>query len=209
MRKHAGARSGERDGGTEQGAKRPNRGDRRRCWPAWLAGSGARPRTCRCRPRARRPAACHAPVTGSIAGRFAAGAALRARAQATQPQAARSRPIRSPIRSPPCWARPAPTAALNPEQRAHHRARQQLSVRHADAVRQIRPGRPRRQPHPGRILHFQKPGKVRFEYDAPSPIDIDRRRPVGGGARPPVWRRRTSIRCRRRRCASCSPTTST
>ena len=58
-------------------------------------------------------------------------------------------------------------------------------------------------------FYMQKPGKVRFEYDPPSPIDDGRRRLVGGRCAIASWRRRISIRCRRRRCAICCPTGST
>ena len=40
---------------------------------------------------------------------------------------------------------------------------------------------------------ISKPGKVRFEYDPPSPIDCHRRRHGDRGARPASWRTRTSI----------------
>jgi len=57
-------------------------------------------------------------------------------------------------------------------------------------------------------LFIQKPGKVRFEYDAPSPIDI-----IADGQRVAVRDRnlatQISTRCRRRRCVSCSPSVST
>ena len=54
-------------------------------------------------------------------------------------------------------------------------------------------------------FYLQKPGKVRFDYNPPSPIEL-----IADGRR--WWcatassRRRISIRCRRRRCASCWPT---
>ena len=50
-------------------------------------------------------------------------------------------------------------------------------------------------------FYIQKPGKVRSEYDAPSPIAI-----IADGSSLAVGirlRPRTSTRCRRRRCASC------
>ena len=58
-------------------------------------------------------------------------------------------------------------------------------------------------------FYIQKPGKVRFEYDDAEPDRDRRRRIVAGGARHASLRPRTSIRCRRRRCASCCRTAST
>ena len=56
-------------------------------------------------------------------------------------------------------------------------------------------------------FYIQKPGKVRFEYDAPSPIAI-----IADGSslavRDRSLRPRTSTRCRKRRCASCCRTAS-
>ena len=57
-------------------------------------------------------------------------------------------------------------------------------------------------------FYIQKPGKVRFEYDDADADRDHRRRLVAGGARHASSRPRTSIRCRRRRCASCCRTAS-
>ena len=111
-------------------------------------------------PRWRAPA-----VTGSIAQ--AARTRRRRKRRARQPQ-----PTRSPIRSPPCSASPAPTAALTPEQRALVDTVSTYLSERADADRQLRPGRPRRPPHARASSIIQKPGKVRFEYDPPSPIEL-------------------------------------
>ena len=57
-------------------------------------------------------------------------------------------------------------------------------------------------------FYIQKPGKLRFEYDAPSQIAIVADGSSLVGARHASSRPRTSIRCRRRRCASCCRTAS-
>ena len=71
----------------------------------------------------------------------------------------------------------------------------------------IRPGRRRTARSRGPFL-LQKPGKVRFDYAPPSPIEI-----ISDGSSIAVRDRklapRSSTRCRRRRCASCSPSRST
>ena len=57
-------------------------------------------------------------------------------------------------------------------------------------------------------FYLQKPGRVRFEYNPPSPIDI-----ISDGSSVVVRDRnlatQDSIRCRKRRCATCSPSAST
>jgi len=51
------------------------------------------------------------------------------------------------------------------------RPRQRLPVRRAPASRQLRPGRPDGGKSEGEFF-LQKPGKVRFDYNAPSPIEL-------------------------------------
>ena len=149
----------------------------RRCWRAWRR-PGAGPE---------RPAADPAPRPkrrrrhrlDRAAG--PTGARCRARSRAAAPA---QPPTRSPIRSPRCSASPAPTTALDAEQRAHHRPGQHLSVQHADAVAATSSRSAPTAAAPKASSILQKPGKVRFEYDAAEPDRTDRRRPVGGGARP-------------------------
>ena len=62
-------------------------------------------------------------------------------------------------------------ATFDANQKAQAARVSSLSVVAADAGRKFRPGRAGRQQDQGR-LRIQKPGKVRFEYDAPSQIAI-------------------------------------
>ena len=57
-------------------------------------------------------------------------------------------------------------------------------------------------------FYIQKPGKVRFEYDDAEPDRDHRRRHRRWRCATASSRPRTSIRCRRRRCASCCRTAS-
>ncbi len=119
-----------------------------------------------------RPAPAHTMTTGSIAARFAIpSAALRARAQATPPQAAQApNPISNPFAA--LLGRPGGSAAaLNPEQRAiigqvdnYLSAMQVLSGKFV----QVGPDGRRTQGN----FYISKPGRVRFEYDDPSPIEL-------------------------------------
>ena len=110
-------------------------------------------------------------TTGSIAARFAIpGAAMRARAQATQPQATKPPdPISNPFAA--LLGRPAPATSLSPEQRAivervdaYLTGMQVLSGKFV----QVGPDGRRTQGN----FYISKPGRVRFEYDDPSPIEL-------------------------------------
>ena len=107
--------------------------------------------------------------------------------------------------------RPVRTARLHHRAQSrparHHRQGEQLPVQRAELEGnfvQVGPDGGRTQGE----FYISKPGKVRFEYDAPSPIEL-----IADGQSVVVRDRRLatqdSIRCRRRRCASCSPTMST
>ena len=64
------------------------------------------------------------------------------------------------------------------------RARQRLFQRHHVAHRRFRPGRRRRPPPRAASSTCQRPGKIRFEYDAARDAGGHRRRLLGRGARP-------------------------
>ncbi len=128
-------------------------------------------------------------ATGSIAARFAIpGAALRARAQAAQPQVTKPaaqppNPVSNPFAA--LLGQRGPAIALSPDQRSIvERVNNYLSSMRT-LIGQIRPGRPRRPPHAGRLLYFQT-RQGAFRIRRPEPDRVDRRRRVGGGARPPA-----------------------
>ena len=88
------------------------------------------------------------------------------------------------------------------------RPRQHLSDERADHGRRLRPGRAGRPPLRRQDLSAEaRPHPLRIQSAEPDRARL--RRQFAGGARPQARRRRTSTRCRRRRCASCSPTAST
>ena len=140
---------------------------------------GARARTCRCRPRVRCSSAWRrarpAPSPSRASRRFGTGpprprasrAAAGAGDQSVRRVARQGRPLGD-----------AHAGAAR-----HHRSRQQLSLRPAGAFRPLRPGRPRRPPLAGRLLHFQA-GPRALRIRRPEPDRVDRRRTIGGGARP-------------------------
>ena len=83
----------------------------------------------------------------------------------------RNRLIRSPIRSPLCSAAPAPTATLSPEQRGIiEKVNTYLSNMQVLSGKfiQVAPDARRSQGE----FYISKPGRVRFEYDDPSPIEL-------------------------------------
>ena len=125
---------------------------------------------------------------------------------APAPAAQPPNPISNPFAA--LLGRPGSTTALNPEQRAViDRVDNYLSntqILSGNFV-QVGPDGGRTQ---GEFLHPQA-GQSALRLRRAEPDRHHRRRPVGGGARPAGWRRRTSIRCRRRRCAFCCPTMST
>lgn len=115
-------------------------------------------------------------TTGSIVPRPATSAvkpavpsaALGARAQAT-PASPSPNPITNPFAA--LLGRPASTAALKPEQRAIiERVNNYLSSMQVLSGKFVQVG-----PDGGRTqgeFYISKPGKVRFEYDEPSPIEL-------------------------------------
>jgi outer membrane lipoprotein-sorting protein len=112
-------------------------------------------------------------TTGSIAPpRIIPPAALRARAQAPAaqvPQGQTPNPISNPFAA--LLGKPGSTTALNPEQRAIiDRVNNYLSTVQVLSGKFIQVG-----PDGGRTqgeFNISKPGKVRFEYDDPSPIEL-------------------------------------
>jgi outer membrane lipoprotein-sorting protein len=123
-----------------------------------------------------RPALSHSqPITtGSIGTKLAIPArALHARAQATQdapaPQAQAPNPISNPFAA--LLGKPGSTTALNPEQHAIiEKVDTYLSGTQTLSGNFVQIG-----PDGGRTkgeFYISKPGKVRFEYDEPSPIEL-------------------------------------
>jgi outer membrane lipoprotein-sorting protein len=107
-------------------------------------------------------------TTGSIA---IPSAALRARAQATQPPATQPpNPISNPFAA--LLGRPAPnTTALNPEQRSIvERVNNYLSSMQMLSGKFVQVGPDGRRTQGD--FYISKPGKVRFEYDDPNPIEL-------------------------------------
>jgi outer membrane lipoprotein-sorting protein len=112
-------------------------------------------------------------VTGSILPRPAMPAipqpALIARAQAPQPQAQAPNPISNPFAA--LLGKSNPASALNPEQRALiDRVNNYLSNMQVLSGKFVQVG-----PDGGRTqgqFYISKPGRVRFEYDDPSPIEL-------------------------------------
>jgi outer membrane lipoprotein-sorting protein len=121
-----------------------------------------------------RPRPHHALVTGSIRETLPP-AALRARAQAPAPQAqvqaapATPNPISNPFAA--LLGRAGSTTALNPEQRAIvDKVDNYLSSVRTLTGKFVQVG-----PDGGRTtgtFYLAKPGRVRFEYDAPSPVEL-------------------------------------
>jgi outer membrane lipoprotein-sorting protein len=113
-------------------------------------------------------------TTGSIAApaaRFAIpSAALRARAQATQPPAAQPpNPISNPFAA--LLGRPGPTTTLNPDQRSIvERVNNYLSSMQILSGKFVQVGPDGRRTQGD--FYISKPGRVRFEYDDPSPIEL-------------------------------------
>ena len=116
-------------------------------------------------------------VTGSIAQSKAAvpAAALAARAQAPQPQqpptasAQPPNPVSNPFAA--LLGRPGPTTTLSPEQRSIiERVNNYLSSLQVMSGKfvQVAPDGRRTQGD----FYISKPGRVRFEYDNPSPIEL-------------------------------------
>ena len=148
----------------------------------------------------------HRSVTATVVPRLSKSA-LEARAQAPQaqaPQAQAPNPISNPFAA--LLGKPGSTTALSPEQRAIiDKVNKYLSATQTldGNFVQVGPDGKRTQGE----FYIQKPGRVRFDYDPPSPIDI-----VADGQSVVVRDRnlatQDSIRCRRRRCAFCSPTMS-
>jgi outer membrane lipoprotein-sorting protein len=119
-----------------------------------------------------RPAPNATPTTtGSIAARFAMpSGALRARAQATQPQAAQPpNPISNPFAA--LLGRPNPATALNAEQRSIiERVNNYLTNMQVLSGKFVQVGPDGRRTQGN--FYISKPGRVRFEYDDPSPIEL-------------------------------------
>jgi outer membrane lipoprotein-sorting protein len=122
-----------------------------------------------------RPNPHRALTTGSI-GHVIPPAALRARAQATAAQAAPAQPAQAapnPISNPfaALLGKPGSTTALNPDQRAIiDRVNNYLSSVQTLEGKFVQIG-----PDGGRttgMFYLSKPGRVRFEYDSPSPIEL-------------------------------------
>ena len=125
-----------------------------------------------------RPNPHRALTTGSI-GHVIPPAALRARAQATAAQAAPAAPAQpaqaapNPISNPfaALLGKPGSTTALNPDQRAIiDRVNNYLSSVQTLEGKFVQIG-----PDGGRttgMFYLSKPGRVRFEYDSPSPIEL-------------------------------------
>jgi outer membrane lipoprotein-sorting protein len=114
-------------------------------------------------------------ATGSLAARFAIpNAALRARAQAAAPQVAKPatqppNPVSNPFAA--LLGQPGPAFALSPDQRSIvDRVNNYLSSMRVLSGKfiQVAPDGRRTQGD----FHISKPGKVRFEYDDPSPIEL-------------------------------------
>ena len=124
-----------------------------------------------------RPANTQPTTTGSIAKPAAPA----------QPQQAQAAPAQmpNPVSNPfaALLGKPGSTTALNADQRAIvEKVNNYLSNMHVLSGKfvQVAPDGRRTQGE----FYISKPGKVRFEYDDPEPDRTDRRRPVGGGARP-------------------------
>ena len=114
-------------------------------------------------------------TTGAI-GHVIPPAALRARAQAVTPQPAPvqvTQPAPNPISNPfaALLGKPGSTTALNPQQRAIiDRVNTYLSSMQTLEGKFVQIG-----PDGGRttgMFYLAKPGRVRFEYDSPSPIEL-------------------------------------
>jgi outer membrane lipoprotein-sorting protein len=117
-----------------------------------------------------RPHAQQATVTGSVAAPAsrASNSAPRRRAEAAQTQPAPN-PIFNPFAA--LMGKPGSTAALSPDQRAIiQRVDNYLSTTQilSGNFVQVGPDGRRSQGE----FYIQKPGRVRFDYDPPSPIDI-------------------------------------
>jgi outer membrane lipoprotein-sorting protein len=112
----------------------------------------------------------HPTTTGAIANPGAAPRAQAAQPQAPQPQAAQPpNPISNPFAA--VLGRPSSAATLSPEQRSIvERVNSYLSGMQILSGKfvQVAPDGRRTQGN----FYISKPGKVRFEYDDPSPIEL-------------------------------------
>ena len=125
-------------------------------------------------PTPRPPVNIHSTTTGAIAASKPAipSAALAARAQAPQaqaPQAQAPNPVSNPFAA--LLGRPGSTTALSPEQRSIvERVNNYLSNMQVLSGKfvQVAPDGRRTQGE----FYISKPGRVRFEYDDPSPIEL-------------------------------------
>ena len=125
-------------------------------------------------PTPRPPVNIHPTTTGAIAASKPAipSAALAARAQAPQaqaPQAQAPNPVSNPFAA--LLGRPGSTTALSPEQRGIvERVNNYLSSMQVLSGKfvQVAPDGRRTQGE----FYISKPGRVRFEYDDPSPIEL-------------------------------------
>ena len=125
-------------------------------------------------PTPRPPVNIHPTTTGAIAASKPAipSAALAARAQAPQaqaPQAQAPNPVSNPFAA--LLGRPGSTTALSPEQRSIvERVNTYLSNMQVLSGKfvQVAPDGRRTQGE----FYISKPGRVRFEYDDPSPIEL-------------------------------------
>jgi len=112
-------------------------------------------------------------ITGTIAAPALPNAALGARAQAPQPPQAQTTQPPNPVSNPfaALLGRPGSTTALSPEQRSIiERVNNYLSNMQVLSGKfvQVAPDGRRTQGE----FYISKPGRVRFEYDDPSPIEL-------------------------------------
>jgi outer membrane lipoprotein-sorting protein len=145
---------------------------------AWLACLTAAPALAQSIPLPTPRPALNAQTTGSILPRpgslavppQAQSQALDARAQATQPpQTQTPNPVSNPFAA--LLGRPGSAAALNPEQRGIiERVNNYLSGTQVLSGKFVQVGPDGRRTQ-GQF-YISKPGKVRFEYDDPSPIEL-------------------------------------
>ena len=114
------------------------------------------------------------PRSGQVPPPPASVPSARPGAQAQQPAAAGGPSwLPSFLGGTPSAPPPArPTGELQRPAARAGRQGQRLSVPRAHHDRRVRADRRGRPPRPSGNFYVQKPGKVRFEYDPPSPIDI-------------------------------------
>jgi outer membrane lipoprotein-sorting protein len=120
-------------------------------------------------PRPRPHTTHHARMTTGSIAQIVSPEALRARAQATSAQVQAPNPITNPFAA--LLGRPGSTTALNPEQKTViDKVNNYLSSVQILSGNFIQVG-----PDGSRtkgLFYISKPGKVRFEYDNPSPIEL-------------------------------------